>query len=60
MKNLILLNMAWNGFFILMAASEMLVLTEVHEGLPWWFKWWWIMFLAGGNLVIHLIQLSKT
>jgi len=32
----------------------------VHETLPWWFKWWWICALVGGNLVIHLLMLRKT
>lgn len=57
MKNLILANMAWNAMFIVMAASEMLGVTAVHEGLPWWFKWWWICALACGNLGIHILQL---
>jgi hypothetical protein len=43
-----------------MAASEMLGLTAIHENLPWWFKWWWIVALAGGNLVIHIMQLRRT
>lgn len=59
MKTLILVNMAWNGFFILMAASEMLGLTVVHEGLPWYLKWWWIVALAVGNLVIHIMELLE-
>jgi len=54
---LIVGNMAWNAFFILMAASEMLGLTQVHEGLPWYLKWWWIIALATGNLVIHVAEL---
>ncbi len=58
MRTSIIVNMAWNGFFILMAASEMLGLTQVHESLPWYFKWWWIVALAGGNLVIHVVQLT--
>jgi hypothetical protein len=60
MRRLIFLNMAWNTAFVLMALSEMLGTTEVHETLPWWFKWWWICALAGGNLVIHLLMLRKT
>jgi len=59
MKTLVVANMAWNAFFILMAASEMLGLTQVHEGLPWYLKWWWIIALAGGNLVIHLMMWAK-
>lgn len=59
MRTLIVINMAWNAFFILMAASEMLGLTEVHEGLPWYLKWWWIIALAGGNLIIHVMELSS-
>lgn len=54
---LIYANMAWNGLFILMAASEMFGLTVIHEGLPWYFKWWWITVLAVGNLVIHIMEL---
>ena len=42
MRRLIFLNMAWNTAFVLMALSEMLGTTGVHETLPWWFKWWWI------------------
>jgi len=57
MTRLIIINMAWNGLFIAMAASEILGLTAVHDGLPWWGKWWWISALAGGNLVIHVLQL---
>jgi hypothetical protein len=60
MRNLIIANMAWNALFIAMAASEMLGLTAIHENLPWWFKWWWIVALAGGNLVIHIMQLRRT
>jgi hypothetical protein len=59
MKRLIIANMVWNSIFIAMAASEMIGLTGVHEALPWWFKWWWICALAGGNLVIHILQLRK-
>lgn len=57
MRTLIIINMAWNSFFILMAVSEMLGLTVVHEGLPWYLKWWWIIALAAGNLVIHVVEL---
>lgn len=60
MRRLILLNIAWNGLFILMAASEMIGLTSVHASLPWWFKWWWIVALAGGNLAIHVVQLRRS
>ncbi len=60
MRRLIFLNMAWNTAFVLMALSEMLGTTGVHETLPWWFKWWWICALAGGNLVIHLLMLRRT
>jgi|GEM_PF-2637565 hypothetical protein len=59
MKTLIVANMAWNAFFILMAASEMLGLTQVHEGLPWYLKWWWVIALAIGNLGIHIAMLAK-
>ena len=57
MKYMIIANMLWNGMFIMMAASEMIGFTDVHGSLPWWFKWWWICALAGGNLFIHVIQL---
>jgi hypothetical protein len=59
MKNLIIANIAWNSLFIAMAASEMIGITAIHESLPWWFKWWWICALAGGNLVIHILQLRQ-
>lgn len=59
MIKLVVANMVWNAFFIVMAASEMLGLTQVHENLPWYLKWWWIIALAGGNLVIHLAMLIK-
>lgn len=59
MLTLIIANMAWNGFFVCMAASEMLGLTEVHEGLPWWAKWWWLLALAGGNIFIHILMLQR-
>lgn len=59
MKKLVLLNMAWNLAFILTAASEMLGVTAIHDGLPWWFKWWWIVALAVGNLLIHVLQLRR-
>jgi hypothetical protein len=57
MRNLILANMAWNTLFVLMAVSEVLGVTSVHDALPWYLKWIWITLLAGGNLVIHLMQL---
>lgn len=57
MKNLILANMIWNTLFVAMAVSEVLGITSVHEALPWYLKWIWITLLAGGNLVIHLMQL---
>ena len=49
-----------NALAVMMALSEMLGVTSVHEMLPWYFKWWWICALAGGNLVIHLLMLKKT
>jgi len=57
MRNLILANMIWNTLFVAMAVSEVLGITSVHEALPWYLKWIWITLLAGGNLVIHLLQL---
>jgi hypothetical protein len=57
MRNLILANMIWNTLFVAMAISEVLGVTSVHEALPWYLKWIWITLLAGGNLVIHLMQL---
>lgn len=57
MRNLILANMIWNTLFVAMAVSEVLGITSVHEALPWYLKWIWITLLAGGNLVIHLMQL---
>jgi|1185.fasta_scaffold152904_2 hypothetical protein len=57
MRKLIFANMIFNTIFVLMALSEMLGVTGVHEGLPWWFKWWWICALAGGNLLIHVLML---
>ena len=59
MKRLIILNIGWNALFIAMAFAEMVGLTHVHENLPWWFKWWWIVALAGGNLAIHVLQLRR-
>jgi hypothetical protein len=31
----------------------------VHEALPWWFKWWWIVALALGNMAIHWRMLRR-
>lgn len=59
MRRLILANVLWNALFIAMALSEVLGVTGVHDQLPWWLKWWWIMALAGGNLVIHVMQLKR-
>lgn len=56
-RQLVVANIVWNALFIAMAASEMIGLTAVHASLPWWFKWWWIVALAGGNLAIHVAQL---
>lgn len=58
MKTAIIVNMSWNAFFIFMAFSEMIGLSNIHESLPWYFKWWWIAALSGGNLIIHCVQLS--
>ncbi len=51
--------MILNTVFVLMALSEMLGITGVHEALPWYVKWWWICALAGGNLFIHVLMLRK-
>lgn len=59
MKRLIVANMAWNTAFVLMALSEVTGFTAVHEALPWWFKWWWIVGLAGGNLAVHVAMLRR-
>ncbi len=56
MRSLILANAALNAAFLLMAFSEMSGLTAVHESLPWWLKWWWIVALSAGNLIIHAIE----
>jgi len=57
MRGLIFANMTLNTVFVLMAVSEMTGLTAVHQSLPWYFKWWWICALAGGNLFIHVLML---
>lgn len=57
-RRLVHANIYWNFLFIIMAGFEMTGLTSIHENLPWWFKWWWIIALAGGNLVIHVWQLN--
>lgn len=59
MKNLVWSNVAFNTAFIVMAFSEMTGATNIHETLPWWFKWWWIVALAAGNLFIHILQLRS-
>ena len=59
MRNLIYANMIFNTAFVLMALAEMLGVTSIHEMLPWYFKWWWICALAGGNLFIHLMMLRR-
>lgn len=59
MPQLIIINMLWNALFIAMALSEVIGATAIHDGLPWWAKWWWIAALAGGNLVIHIVQLRR-
>ncbi len=58
-RGLVWLNIFWNLIFVLMAASEMTGVTGVHEQLPWYFKWWWICGLAGGNLLIHCLMLNR-
>jgi len=60
MRKLIFANMILNTAFVLMALSEMLGVTSVHEMLPWYLKWWWICTLAGGNLFIHILMLRRT
>jgi hypothetical protein len=52
-------NMLLNTFFVLMALSEMLGITGVHETLPWYLKWIWISVLAAGNLAIHVMMLQR-
>ncbi|MGB9368999.1 MAG: hypothetical protein WCE79_23585 [Xanthobacteraceae bacterium] len=59
MRKLIFANMILNTVFVLMALSEMLGITGVHEALPWYIKWWWICALAGGNLFIHTLMLKR-
>lgn len=59
MRSLIYANIILNTIFALMALSEMLEITDIHTMLPWWFKWWWICGLAGGNLFIHMLQLRR-
>ena len=29
------------------------------RGLPWWFKWWWIVGMGARNLVIHWRELRR-
>jgi hypothetical protein len=52
-------NMLLNTVFVLMALSEMLGITGVHETLPWYLKWIWISVLAAGNLAIHTMMLQR-
>jgi hypothetical protein len=52
-------NMLLNTFFVLMALSEMVGITTVHEMLPWYLKWIWISVLAAGNLTIHIMMLQR-
>lgn len=59
MRRLVIGNMLWNAAFVAMAASEMIGVTSIHESLPWWFKWWWVCALAGGNLLIHVTMLRE-
>lgn len=60
MRGLILANMCWNALFIAMALSELLGVTAIHPVLPWYLKWWWVIALAGGNLVIHVLELRRS
>ncbi|WP_342360917.1 hypothetical protein [Terrarubrum flagellatum] len=59
MRKLIFANMGWNTLFVAQGFSEMLGITQVHESLPPQFKWIWLIGLAGGNLVIHLMMLRR-
>ncbi|MBN9061265.1 MAG: hypothetical protein BGP06_05695 [Rhizobiales bacterium 65-9] len=59
MRKLVFANMAWNAAFIVQGVSEMLGFTQVHESLPPEIKWIWLIGLAGGNLVIHLLMLRR-
>lgn len=59
MRKLIWCNVAWNTIFVLMGLSEMVGATAVHPALPGWAKWIWLCALAGGNLVIHALQLAR-
>lgn len=59
MRKLIIANMLWNTAFVLQGASEMIGLTSIHEALPPQVKWIWLILLAGGNLVIHILMLRK-
>lgn len=56
MRKLIVINVLWNALFVAMMGSELLGLTSIHEALPWWGKWTWGIALAGGNLVIHVLE----
>jgi hypothetical protein len=59
LRKLVFANMAWNTFFVLQGLSEMIGITHVHESLPPQLKWIWLVLLAGGNLVIHLMMLQR-
>ena len=59
LRKLVFANMAWNTAFVIQAMSEMLGITQVHESLPPQLKWIWLVALAGGNLVIHLLMLRR-
>jgi hypothetical protein len=59
-RKLIYANMAWNTAFVIQGLSEMLGVTDIHSALPPQIKWIWLIALAGGNLVIHLLMLRKT
>lgn len=58
-RKLVYVNMLLNTAFVLMALSEMLGITSVHEALPWYLKWVWISALAAGNLAIHGTMLRR-
>lgn len=56
MRRYIIANVLWNTAFVIQALSEMLGITTIHPNLPWYLKWWWLIGLAGGNLVIHALM----
>src|SRR5439155_18554091 len=59
LRKLVFANMLWNTAFVVQGLSEMVGITHIHEALPPEFKWVWLIALAGGNLVIHLMMLRR-